>query len=162
MFGLYIQYFSQKFRQSRTSLNRNYRSLLSISPGLYLGQEYWLYDPKSLKLHDPFLIPLTSPLTVSYIFNTLGSSINMLNFISSSPLNPGHIWKLPVLHFCVAITLLFYQIICIIELPQGSEMVVTGDLNADLAQPEEARMEEQIVAALTAEVLEDMLAHFLL
>ena len=45
--------------------------------------------------------------------------------------------------------------------PWVPELLVEGEFNADLAQPEGVQREEDIVAALTAEGLEDMLVHFL-
>ena len=36
------------------------------------------------------------------------------------------------------------------DLPRGSELLVAGDFNADLDQPEEAWIEEDILAYLTA------------
>ena len=47
------------------------------------------------------------------------------------------------------------------ERPKGSKMLVAGDSNANLYQPEGDWREEDIVAALTAVGLEDMLYHFL-
>ena len=41
------------------------------------------------------------------------------------------------------------------------ELLVAEEFNADLAQPEGERREEDITADLTEEILEDMLAHFL-
>ena len=47
------------------------------------------------------------------------------------------------------------------ECPQGSELLVAGDLNTNLDQPEGDWMEEDIAEALTASVLEDMSYHLL-
>ena len=48
------------------------------------------------------------------------------------------------------------------ERPWGSELLVAGDLNADLEQTEGAYWYEDILAALAVVGLEYMLAHFLL
>ena len=48
------------------------------------------------------------------------------------------------------------------ERPKGAELLVAVDLNINLAEPEGDRREEDIVAALVTEGLEDMAAHFLL
>ena len=42
------------------------------------------------------------------------------------------------------------------EPPQGSELMVVGYFNVDLAQPEGARIEKDIAVDLTAAVLEDI------
>ena len=47
------------------------------------------------------------------------------------------------------------------EQPRGTELLVTGDSNAKLSEPEGDRRGEDIVVALATEVLEDMLTHFL-
>ena len=47
------------------------------------------------------------------------------------------------------------------EHTQGSEMLAEVDFNAELAQPEGARREEEIAAALTESGLEYMLAHLM-
>ena len=47
------------------------------------------------------------------------------------------------------------------ERPRGSELMVAGDLNINLEDPEEVWREEEIVASLITSGLEDMLAHFL-
>ena len=48
------------------------------------------------------------------------------------------------------------------ELPLGAKLLVAGDLNVNLADPEGDRMDEEIAAALTKTGLEDMLTQFLL
>ena len=47
------------------------------------------------------------------------------------------------------------------ERPQGAKLLLEGNFNADLAQPEEAEQDKEIVVALTAAGLEDMSEHFL-
>ena len=47
------------------------------------------------------------------------------------------------------------------EQPQGTTLLVAGDLNTTLADPENDQRGTDIVAALTEEGLEDMSAHFL-
>ena len=47
------------------------------------------------------------------------------------------------------------------ELPKVAELLVVGDMNANLAEPEGDRREEDIAATMATEGLEDMLAHFL-
>ena len=47
------------------------------------------------------------------------------------------------------------------ECPRGAELLVAGDFNVNLADPEGDRREEDIVAAMATEVLEDMSAQFL-
>ena len=47
------------------------------------------------------------------------------------------------------------------ERPRGTALVVAGDLNTTLDDPENDRRGTEIVAALTEAVLEDMTAHFL-
>ena len=47
------------------------------------------------------------------------------------------------------------------ERPKGAELMVAGDMNANLANPEGDQRGEDIAAALATEVLEDMSAHFL-
>ena len=49
----------------------------------------------------------------------------------------------------------------LIELPKGYKLAVKGDFNADLAQPEGARTEEEIAATLAAAGLNYMPVHFL-
>ena len=46
--------------------------------------------------------------------------------------------------------------------PMGDELLVAGDFNANLLEPEGDRRGEYIAAAMATEGLEDMLAHFLL
>ena len=48
------------------------------------------------------------------------------------------------------------------ERPRGAVLLVTGDFNANLSEPEGDRRGEDIVAAMSTEGLGDMLAHFLL
>ena len=48
------------------------------------------------------------------------------------------------------------------ERPQVLELMVAGDLNSNMEQPEGYWREEDIVAALTVAGLEDMSSHFLL
>ena len=45
--------------------------------------------------------------------------------------------------------------------PKGAEMLVVGDLNANLAAPEVDRRAEDIVLTIATEGLEDMARHFL-
>ena len=47
------------------------------------------------------------------------------------------------------------------ESSQVLELLLVGGLNSNLDQPERYKREEEIAAALTAEGLEDMSAHFL-
>ena len=47
------------------------------------------------------------------------------------------------------------------ERPRVSELLVSGDLNANLNQPEGDHREKEISMALTVAVLEDMSVHFL-
>ena len=47
------------------------------------------------------------------------------------------------------------------ECPKGSELLVAGDMNINLAEPEGDWREEDIASTLATEVLEDMAAHFL-
>ena len=47
------------------------------------------------------------------------------------------------------------------ECPRGAKLLVAGDLNVNLEEPEEYQREEKIVAALTTAWLEDMSAHLL-
>ena len=47
------------------------------------------------------------------------------------------------------------------ERPRGAELLVAGDFNVNLADPEGDRRREDIVAAMGMEGLEDMSAHFL-
>ena len=46
--------------------------------------------------------------------------------------------------------------------PRGAELLVAGDYNVNLAELEGDQRVEDISAAMAAEVLEDMSAHFLL
>ena len=48
------------------------------------------------------------------------------------------------------------------ELPQGTELLVAGDFNVKLSEPEGNRRGEDITVALVTEGLEDMSAHVLL
>ena len=48
------------------------------------------------------------------------------------------------------------------ERPQGLEILVAGYFNADLVQTEKATRKDEIVTALKATLLEDILAHLLL
>ena len=45
--------------------------------------------------------------------------------------------------------------------PWGLKLLVAGDLNANLVQPEVDQREEEIVAMLMEVVLEDIQSHFL-
>ena len=47
------------------------------------------------------------------------------------------------------------------EGPKGAELMVAGDMNVNLAEPEDDRRDEDIAATLATEGLEDMAAHFL-
>ena len=47
-------------------------------------------------------------------------------------------------------------------MPPGLELMLAGDFNSNLDQPEGDYREEEIAVALTAVGLEDMLYHFLL
>ena len=47
------------------------------------------------------------------------------------------------------------------ERPRGAELLVVGDFNVNLAEPEGDRRREDIAAAMATEGLEDTLAHFL-
>ena len=47
------------------------------------------------------------------------------------------------------------------EQPRGAALLVAGDLNTTLMEPENDRRVTEIAVALTEEVLEDMAAHFL-
>ena len=47
------------------------------------------------------------------------------------------------------------------ERPRGDKLLVEGDLNINMEEPEGYCREEEIVAALITAGLEDMLAHFL-
>ena len=47
------------------------------------------------------------------------------------------------------------------ERPRGAELIVEGDLNAKLLEPEGDQRGEDIASALATEGLEDILAHFL-
>ena len=47
------------------------------------------------------------------------------------------------------------------ELPRGAELLVTGDFNVKLLEPEGERRGEDIAATLATEGLEDISAHFL-
>ena len=47
------------------------------------------------------------------------------------------------------------------ECPRGAKLLVAGDLNVNLEEPEEYQREEKIVAALTTAWLEDMSAQLL-
>ena len=46
------------------------------------------------------------------------------------------------------------------ERPKGAELLVAGDLNINFAASEGNQREEDIVATLATEVLEDMASHF--
>ena len=48
------------------------------------------------------------------------------------------------------------------ERPTGAELLVAGNMNINLAEPEGYRREEDIAETLATEGLEDMAAHFLL
>ena len=48
------------------------------------------------------------------------------------------------------------------ERPRGAKLLVVGDFNINLAEPEVYRRGEDIALAMVREELEDMLAHFLL
>ena len=48
------------------------------------------------------------------------------------------------------------------ERPRGAELLVAGDFNVNLAEPEGDRRGENIVAAMATEGFEDMSAYFLL
>ena len=45
--------------------------------------------------------------------------------------------------------------------PQGAELLVAGDFNVDIAEPEGNRRAEDIATELTTAELEDMARHFL-
>ena len=45
--------------------------------------------------------------------------------------------------------------------PKGAELLVAGDMNANLADPERDRRGDDIAEALATEILEEILAHFL-
>ena len=47
------------------------------------------------------------------------------------------------------------------ERPKGAELLVAGNMNANLAEPEGDRREEDITATLETEGIEDMAANFL-
>ena len=47
------------------------------------------------------------------------------------------------------------------ERPRGAKLLMAGDFNVNLGDPEEDRRGEDIAATMATEVLEDMLAHFL-
>ena len=47
------------------------------------------------------------------------------------------------------------------ERPRGAELLVAGESNENLAEPEGDRRGEDIAAAMATEGLEDMSAHFL-
>ena len=47
------------------------------------------------------------------------------------------------------------------ERPQGTKLLVAGDFNAKLLEPEGSCRGEEILATLALEVLEDISAHFL-
>ena len=47
------------------------------------------------------------------------------------------------------------------ERPRGAKLLVVGDFNVNLSEPEGDRRVEDIAAAMATEGLEDMLAHFL-
>ena len=49
----------------------------------------------------------------------------------------------------------------LMELPRGAELLVGGEFNVNLVEPEGDRMGEYIVAAMEKESLEDMSVHFL-
>ena len=53
-------------------------------------------------------------------------------------------------------------VVALRERPRGSELLVAGDLNVKLLEPEGDWRGEEIAAALTTEGLEDMLSHSLL
>ena len=48
------------------------------------------------------------------------------------------------------------------ERPRGAKLLVAGDFNVNLEDPEGDHREEDITAAMATEGLEDMSAHFLL
>ena len=48
------------------------------------------------------------------------------------------------------------------ERPRGVKMLVAGDFNVNLVDPEGNRRGEDIAAAMEAEGIEDILAHFLM
>ena len=48
------------------------------------------------------------------------------------------------------------------ELPRGAELLVAGEFNVNLAEPEGDQRGEDIASAIATEGLGDMLAHFLL
>ena len=48
------------------------------------------------------------------------------------------------------------------ERPRGAELLVAGDFNINLSEPESDWRGEDIAAEMATEGLEDMLAHFLL
>ena len=59
-------------------------------------------------------------------------------------------------------TLTIYSVLAALkERPHGARLLVTGDFNAKLSELEGIRRGEDIAAELEAEVMEDMLAHFL-
>ena len=58
------------------------------------------------------------------------------------------------------ISTIYSAITALKELPWGDKLLVAGDLNVNLAEPEGDWRVEEIVAALTTEGLEDILAHF--
>ena len=47
------------------------------------------------------------------------------------------------------------------ERPEGAELMVAGDMNINLAEPEGNQREEYIAATLATEGMKDMVAHFL-
>ena len=49
----------------------------------------------------------------------------------------------------------------LIERPKGSELLVVGDMNINLAESEGDRRKEDITLTLATEGLEDMVVHFL-
>ena len=53
-------------------------------------------------------------------------------------------------------------VVALKERPRGARLLVAGDFNVNLAEPEGDRRGEDIAAAMATEGLEYMLAHFLL
>ena len=85
------------------------------------------------------------------------------NVISFQLVTGEQQWHIIVCYLAPDNTLTIESVIAALkDFPRGSELLVTGDLNINLEDPEGDRREEGITAALTTAGLEDMPSHFLL
>ena len=83
-------------------------------------------------------------------------------FIGFHLVTGARLWYIVICYLAPDNTLTIDRVVkAIKERPKGAELLVAGDMNPNLAEPEGYRRGEDIAAALTTEIIEDMSAHFL-